>query len=98
MKTQAFVITMLFTSASATCYAERDGDPREDDCICHESCATCGYSYYDLSEQPDRCITCAEGQGFELQENGSSGIGVCVVPGPEACYDQPGDETPIPGC
>ena len=51
MKTPAFVIAMMFArvkDVKATCY-EAEGVELAD-CTCHESCATCGYSYYDLSE------------------------------------------------
>ena len=95
MKSPSFIISILFAGVKASCYNEEGGEPIAD-CVCHETCATCGY--YAEPTYSDECITCAEGQGFELFPVYDDGTGSCRVPGPELCYENEGDETPIEGC
>ena len=94
MRTPGYIIALLFASSSikkvkASCYAEEGGEAIAD-CVCHESCATCGYSE-DPSADETSCITCAPGEGIELIAYWEDGTGYCNVPGPENCLAAVGD-------
>ena len=101
MRTPGYIIALLFASSSikkvkASCYAEEGGEAIAD-CVCHESCATCGYSE-DPSADETSCITCAPGEGIELIAYWEDGTGYCNVPGPDNCLAAVGDETPMEDC
>ena len=101
MRTPGYIIALLFAGSyikkvKASCYAEIGGEAN-DDCICHESCATCMYNDYQSADETS-CITCAPGEGIELIPYWENGTGYCNVPGPDNCLAAVGDETPMEDC
>ena len=76
MKTQAWVIAMLFATefkkVKANCFETEGGEPIAD-CVCHETCGTCGYGT-DPTGMLD-CLTCINDDytHYESYENDGSG-------------------------